>query len=350
MTSKYKVIGVMSGSSLDGLDLVLVDFVCKENWTYEILDTQCLEFTSELRSKLKLVSTSNIHGFVKADIELGQFIGASILKHYSKELVDLDLICSHGHTALHNPSEGFTLQIGNGSQIAAITGKPVICDLRSVDIALGGQGAPIVPMGERYLFPEFNTFLNIGGICNISRHLANSVEAFDIGPGNTLLNEVVKDTGRTYDKGGELARIGHVLPDLLDEMNNWQFYKKEAPKSLSTEELLAYFLPLFDRYSSIEDKLRTIVEHIALNVSLQDEHSKEKGLVTGGGAHNEFLIERISTLSKVDWQVPAASIVDYKEAIIIAFLGILRWRNENNVLSSVTGASRDSIGGALYFA
>jgi anhydro-N-acetylmuramic acid kinase len=271
----------------------------------------------------------------------------------------VQLISSHGHTAFHDPAKRMTAQLGDGSAIAAVTGIRTITDLRSVDLALGGQGAPIVPIGEKLLFPDYDFFLNIGGIANLSAKGTNRI-GFDVCPANRILNLLAAGTEKGYDDNGSMAAAGYIDKNLLDKLNELNYYKQSYPKSLSNEFGLNEIYPLIlNAHLSVHDALATYVEHIAIQISkslipLKQNFSGKEELslfITGGGAHNRFLIERINNKvspAGIKSIIPPESLVDYKEALIIALMGALRWREDINVLHSVTGALKDSINGAVW--
>lgn len=351
----FHAIGLMSGSSLDGLDICYVRFQYHdERFTYEIIQADCIEYTDAFRERLRNAPDLSAAEFAKLHTELGNYFGrstANFIQLHKPEMVDF--IASHGQTIFHQPSSGFTSQIGCGAQIAAKTNCKVVCDLRTTDVAYGGQGAPIVPMTEKYLFPEYKIFLNIGGIANISFHHDDRVFAYDVCAANTLLNYLAQQKGVAYDKNGEMAKSGAIVYSLLDELNRIDFCEQAPPKSLGSEHIYADWIPLFDKYDdSIEDKLATAVEHIAEQVAQpvksQILNPKSQILITGGGAFNAFLVERIQHHSNITAVVPDALSVQYKEALAMAFIGLLRILEIPNCLASVTGAQKNVIGGAVY--
>lgn len=363
----FHAIGLMSGSSLDGLDICYVRFQMYDfRFEYEIIQAHCIEYTNEFRERLRNAPNLSAFEFARLHTELGTYFGKLTADFIQKNKIEkLDFICSHGQTIFHQPNLGFTSQIGCGAQIAAQTNTKVICDLRTSDVANCGQGAPIVPVAEQYLFADYKVFLNLGGIANISlrsesENESESVIAYDVCAANTLLNYFAKQKGLDYDKGGNLARNGIIIPDLLNELNEINFCKQAAPKSLGTEHIFTDWIPLFDKYKiTIEDKLTTAVEHIAMQVaqsminsqwSIVNEPSTidHRLLVTGGGALNTFLIERIQHHTKIKVVVPDILTVQYKEALAMAFIGLLRILERPNCLASVTGAKKDVVGGAVY--
>ncbi len=355
----YRAMGLMSGSSLDGLDLVFAEFeVNGHKWTYDIKFSACYAYTNEWAEKLRTATSLSAAGYMQLHADYGHLLGQQVNRFVDeyKLQYQVQLIASHGHTSFHSPSTRMTHQLGDGAAIASVTGMNVVSDLRAMDIALGGQGAPIVPIGEKLLFGEYDYFLNIGGIANITAN-ADPYVAFDICPANRVLNLLAQKTGSSYDAGGEIARSGLVKEDLLQQLNALDYYHQPYPKSLANDfgTEIVYSLVHNSGYS-INDALCTYVEHIALQlkhaIQLIDKNSDNttpKLLATGGGAFNHFLIERMQHhIPEIKIVVPNADIINNKEALIMAFIGLLRWREERNVLSSVTGAARDSIGGAVW--
>ncbi len=359
----YRVLGLMSGSSLDGLDIAFVEFEEKAGrWTFNLLESECISYSPEIEHRLASASLLSAHAFMQLHAEYGHFLGKTVSQFiHDKGLgYKVSLVCSHGHTVFHEPGK-WTTQIGDGSAIAAVTGLPVVCDLRSMDVALGGQGAPIVPIGEKLLFNDHPLFLNIGGIANISHHQHSVHRAFDVCPANKVLNMLSAQVQKKFDQDGELASSGTVNESLLKELNQLSYYNSPFPKSLANEFGIELVYPLIQSYRlNTTDSLATYVEHIAMQVknaiinlklNNQDDESSLKILVTGGGAFNTYLISRMQfhlAEQGVKIDVPLNGIVEYKEAIIMALLGVLRWREEVTVLSSVTGSTRNSIGGALW--
>ena len=349
MKSKYNIIGLMSGTSLDGLDIAHCTFNLLDNkWHYEINHAETVKYSPEWILRLSNLETQSALELAKTNMEFGNLLGYSCFNFIQKKKISVDFISSHGHTIFHQPALGLTYQIGSGASIAARSKLPVVCDFRSLDIALKGQGAPLVPIGDRLLFPEHTYRLNLGGFANISYEDENTTLAFDICPANMACNYLSGLLNKEYDESGEIARSGDINHLLLEDLNNLIFYTLSHPKSLGKEWFLEVFKPVLDRFSiSINDKLRTVNEHVALQICKQ---IKKNGniLITGGGAYNTFLIERIKTYSKFEIIIPSPNIVEYKEALIFAFLGLLRWQGRANCLKSVTGAISDNVGGAIY--
>lgn len=355
----YRAIGLMSGSSLDGLDIAFVEFnEIAGQWTYEVKAAECVSYSEAWTQALKHATDLNARDYQYLHASYGRLLGQMVNAFIEKYGIEhqVQLIASHGHTTFHEPANGFTSQLGCGATIAAVTGINVVNELRQLDVALGGQGAPIVPVGEKCLFPETSYFLNIGGIANLSIQQAHTYIAFDVCPANRVLNALVEPIGKLMDEGGVMASNGQVHLPLLNRLNELPYYQVLPPKSLANQMGTDVVVPILKEYNlSVEDQLRTYVEHIAKQVflSLQPFVSNEPAqlLVTGGGAHNTYLIQRMQDLLNelhVTVQVPNTELVNYKEAIVMALLGVLRWREENTTLSSVTGAQRSSIGGAVW--
>ncbi len=358
----------MSGSSLDGLDIVFAELhEDKGQWNYEILSADCYEYSEDWKVKLQNAILLNALDYQLLHAEYGHYLGKEVNRFIEeKELhYKVGLISSHGHTTFHVPSKKMTAQLGDGAAIAAETGLPVVSDLRALDIAFGGQGAPIVPIGEKLLLKEYSMFLNIGGIANISFNMPDQYVAYDVCPANRVLNMICNTVGKEYDEGGQMAAMGNVNELLLQKLNDLNYYKQPYPKSLANNFGTDEVYPLIKSFGlPHNDGLRTCVEHvvqqlklsITANCQLRTAINSPSGdggklLVTGGGAFNTFLIQRLSEeLSSLNIEVviPGRNIIQYKEALIMALMGVLRWRQEYNVMASVTGAERDSIGGAVW--
>lgn len=354
----YRVIGLMSGSSLDGLDIAFVTFEeIRGRWNFSINNAETIDFKNDWKETLAQASQLNALDFMQLDNDFGRYIGeqVNIFIHKYQLEHQIQMIASHGHTIFHNPQKFITTQIGNAAQIAAITSTNVISDLRALDVALGGQGAPIVPIGEKFLFSNYNCFLNLGGIANISIHDQNNVKAFDICVANQALNFFAEKAGFTFDENGNLASKGTLNHNLLNQLNSLLYYQKEGAKSLSNQYFKEAILPVVESFHlSPVDCLRTFTEHIAIQIMRAVTHKSNGNplqiLVTGGGAYNQFLIVRLKELlatHQIDVIIPDDKIIQYKEALIMAFIGLLRWREENTVLNN-TGAKRPSIGGAVW--
>ncbi|MES2862802.1 MAG: anhydro-N-acetylmuramic acid kinase [Bacteroidota bacterium] len=348
----YNVIGVMSGTSLDGVDLAHIKFEINNNkWSYEIYECDTISYSSEIISKLK-----NGINFTQAElsdlnVEYTNLLGNIISEFITKNNIsNLDAVCSHGHTILHQPQNGFTLQIGNLPEIAKITKQKIVCDFRVQDVKLGGQGAPLVPIGDKILFSEYDYCLNLGGFSNISFEENNDRIAFDISPVNTVLNFYANTFGLEYDNKGKISESGNLNSELFNQLNQLEFYNKSFPKSLGFEFVKETVLPILESYSiSTEDKMRTFTEHIAFQIGKILQSKSGKLLVSGGGVYNDFLIDRMKThLPTIEIIIPNGKTIQFKEALIFALLGVLKLRNEINVLASVTGAKYNHSSGEIY--
>ena len=350
----FFVIGVMSGTSLDGVDISYCElWKSNHKWHYKIILAETISYEKTWKNRLQQLIYQDAMTYVQTDVEYGHLLGKVIHNFIHKNNLDVDFISSHGHTIFHQPQKGFTSQIGQGACIYAQTSIPVISDFRTVDVAFGGQGAPFVPIGDSLLFNEYDFCLNLGGIANISFKKDGKQHAFDTCPMNMPLNLLIEHLNLEYDDKGNLAKQGNFVQSLFDELNNLDFYKNTGPKSLGKEWVDAIFMQLVNSFSiSLEDKLCTICHHIAyqLNETIKSSGitKESKLLITGGGAYHNFFIEVLrSYLPKsVKIVLPDSLLINYKEALIFAFLGILRIQNENNVLFEVTGASQNSVNGA----
>ncbi len=342
----YKVIGLMSGTSLDGLDIAYCLFSFEnDKWSYSIEKAETFEYSKDLRDKLLQAENTTSYEFVIIDKEFGHFIGKQVRRFIDKYSLEVDFIASHGQTVFHQPQINLTTQIGDINAIAAEARIKTIGDFRRLDIALGGQGAPLVPIGDRHLFSQYLYCLNLGGFSNISFEKEGKRIAFDICPVNIVLNLLAEREGLTYDKDGLLARSGRVDNVLLEKLNALDFYKKEEKKSLGKEWVIENILPLLEESKlGTKDLMATFVEHATDQLS---NNINGDVLITGGGAFNKYLIERLETKLKHKISIPEPIIINYKEALIFAFLGVLRQRKEINTLCSVTGALKDSSGGIV---
>lgn len=340
----------MSGTSLDGIDLAEVNFeLSNGKWTFQIVNAETIPYSKFWKKGLREAIHYSKEKLEKLDFKytekLSEVINAFIKKH---QISQLDAICSHGHTIIHRPDKGFTLQIGNLPRLAKIIHKTVICDFRVQDVELGGQGAPLVPMGDRLLFPEYDYCLNLGGFANCSFEKNGSRLAYDICPVNIVLNHYAEKLGLEFDKGGGIAKTGKLNSNLLEKLNSIPFYSSKPPKSLGLEWVNETVFPLIETFNlPITDILRTFTEHIAIQLARQFSENASV-VVTGGGAYNTFLIERFQNLSSVQIKIPPSEIIEYKEAIIFGLLGVLKIREEVNCLASVTGAAHDHCTGKIF--
>lgn len=352
MKETYRVIGIMSGSSMDGVDLAYCEITQKNNrWQYKIIAAQTFPYDEKWRIRLSQLYKQYIEVFPKTHAYYGRFLGQLVNQFIRENKLQADLISSHGHTVFHQPKSGFTAQIGDGAAISAETGLPVVCDFRSMDIALGGQGAPLVPIGDKLLFEEYEACLNLGGIANISFTAQNEIRAFDICPCNIVLNRVARWLGHAFDDEGKIAASSECDPLLLEKLETLPYYQLKGAKSLGREWINETFWPVIKSFidTSEAEKMATLTQHIANQISnVINQSGVQKILLTGGGAFNRHLIQLIRKQISAELLIPDALIVNFKEALIFAFLGVLRVNNQVNVLSSVTGSKQNHIGGAIY--
>lgn len=353
----YSAIGIMSGTSLDGVDLAFCSFHKKEDkWNYTFDAAETIPYSVEWRARLASLMKADAVTYARTHAELGKYFGTITKRFIDQHQIKPDLIASHGHTIFHQPQNGFTAQIGDGAQIAAITHVDTVCDFRSKDMALGGQGAPLVPIGDLLLFNAYDVCINLGGIANISYQKNKQRIAYDICPVNMVLNELASLTGKIYDEDGKLAAAGFVNQTLLKALNELEYFQQTFPKSLGREWIDNTFLTVVNHSPiSVEDKACTACEHMVEQISkaindagVSSNNKSLKILITGGGAFNKYLVQLLAKSTSHQIIIPDEKTIAFKEALIFAFLGVLFMCNEENVLSCVTGAKRNHISGALY--
>ena len=348
--NNYHALGVMSGTSVDGLDLALVRFdKIDEAWEFNLIEAATLPYDENWQSALKSAIDWDMAAIMELDVQYAHYLATQIAS-FLEGKVPVDFIASHGHTVLHQPERGITLQIGDGDHISADLGIPVVSDFRSLDVSLGGQGAPLVPVGDRDLFSAYDYCLNLGGIANISFNNNGKRQAFDICPINMALDPLAQALGQPYDEGGKLAQAGNIDSHLLESLNNIPYCHQPFPKSLGLEDYQRDWLPVISQAEcSTTDKLSTVTEHVALQTAqyIHDATAETQLLVTGGGAFNDYFIARLKAHTPAEVVIPDASVIHFKEAIVFAYLGLLRVLDKPNCLASVTGASHDNSGGKL---
>lgn len=362
-TITHRVLGLMSGSSLDGLDVAYCEFQCVTSPSFELLNWQLLAYdtltyTQDWQRCLLELIHSDAKNFVATHAAYGRYVAELVNTFLDQNNIEPDFIASHGHTIFHFPDEHFTTQIGDGAALAALTGYPVISEMRSMDVAAGGQGAPIAPIADDYLLGEYDFYLNLGGIANVTVREQDKWTAFDITGANQVLNAIISEEGKAYDEDGQLASTGTILAALLQASNQLAFLEKAPPKTLDNQWVQKELLPIFKmKQFPVADRLRTACEHTAYQIaqSVQPfvtENSKKTMLVTGGGANNHFfltcLAEQLQTVGAIELQIPEKAIADFKEAAMIALMGVMRLHDIPNCKSSVTGAMRDTINGCIY--
>jgi len=351
MKHSYKVLGIMSGTSLDGIDIAEIEFQISEQakWSFKIENAETIPYPSTWVAKLKEAVHFSAGRLKTLNKEYTRYLAEVISAFNTKNTIkNVDAICSHGHTILHQPDSGITLQIGNLPEIAELLQQTVVCDFRVQDVHLGGQGAPLVPIGDRLLFPEYDYCLNLGGFANCSFEAQGNRIAYDICPVNIVLNELAEKLSKPYDDGGGIAKNATVDINVLDVLNKLQFYKLQPPKSLGLEWVQQLVLPIIEKAKiSTEDAIATYTEHVAMQLARQFKEGSSV-LVTGGGAYNDYLLERVKFHKKIDLKIPGIQLVEFKEALVFGLLGVLRLRDEVNCLASVTGASRDHSSGIIF--
>ncbi len=349
MKNRYTAIGLMSGTSLDGLDLAYCVFELeKGKWSFEIVNGETIPYARAWKNRLQNAPNISAEELEKLNMEYGHYLGEQTALFIAKHQLMPDLVASHGHTVFHKPEEGYTLQIGNGEALRSHINCPLIYDFRTQDVQLGGQGAPLVPIGDQLLFSEFDACINIGGFANISNNKDEKRIAWDICPANIMMNSIAEKLGKSYDENGDWAREGKLNQELLKELNSLNFYKEKAPKSLGKEWVEEMINPIIEKYSTSEkDLLRTLLEHISVQIVRDLETIEGKVLFTGGGVFNQFLMERIQSRIKNEVLIPNRQTIDFKEALIFAFMGVLRMQNKVNVLASVTGATQNHSSGKV---
>lgn len=340
----YYAIGLMSGTSLDGLDICYVRFQRNNGWSFEILKAETVPYSQSWENLLRNSTSSTAEELMKLNSDYGFLLGELVKQFIEKyKITDVDVIASHGHTVFHQPDKKFTTQIGDGRAIKLLTNFPVAYDFRTQDVLMEGNGAPLVPIGDQFLFKNYDACINLGGFSNISYNKNGNRIAFDICPVNIVLNRYAQKLGHKFDNNGELAKQGLVNDDLLEKLNSLEFYRQPAPKSMGYEWIEQHVEPLLKNYSP-QTVLATFTKHAADQISeIIKKQNFKTVLMTGGGAYNSYLISLIDA----EVMVPEKNIVEFKEALIFAFMGILRKLGENNVLSSATGSSADHCSGLL---
>lgn len=353
----FKVIGLMSGSSMDGVDIAYCELTLNQNaWSYAIPYAETIPYDEKWRVRLSQLRSQVSLTYVKTDVYYGHYLGQITNNFIKKHNLAPDLIASHGHTIFHYPETRITAQIGDGAAISAVTNLPVVNDFRRIDLANGGQGAPLVGIGDQLLFNDYDYCINLGGFANISGLINQILTAFDIGPCNIPLNRVARDLGQSYDNDGLIASKGTINYDLLQALNNIPFFNQKPPKSLNRDWINQDFWPVVRNFNDINpnDKMKTLVDHIAFQIA-QGIHQfdnqnglNKKVLLSGGSALNPVLVDHIQTHTEAKIIVPEKQIIEYKESLIFALLGILRVHNMTNILGSATGSNINAVGGALH--
>jgi len=352
----YKVIGIMSGSSMDGIDLALCNITSDNGtYTYSIEQAHTYEYSETWRLRLSQIRKADSLAYAKTDVFYGHYLGQLVNQFVKDNNLKVDLVASHGHTVFHYPEEMITRQVGDGASLSAICNLPVVNDFRSMDVAKKGQGAPLVAIGDQMFFNEYDFCLNLGGFANISGKIGEYRVSFDICPANILLNRVARDLELEYDHNGEIASRGSINYELLEQLNQIDYYAMPFPKSLNRDWINNELWQIVKEGEKLtpEDKMKTFVDHIGIQISksidyLSAKHSAgKKVLVTGGGAFNAILMDHIKTHSEAEFAVPDNKLVKFKEALIFALMGVMRVENRPNIIKTFTGAKSDSISGSL---
>jgi anhydro-N-acetylmuramic acid kinase len=357
MNTIYKVLGLMSGTSLDGLDMAYCHLwqTHEGNWNFKILQAETISYSQDWKSKLKNAILLSEKEHEELDISYGKWLGEQAKDFLEKYKCDIDFIASHGHTSHHRPEDGYTFQLGSGQELANTSNQKVVCDFRTLDVKNGGQGAPLVPIGDELLFNQYEFCLNLGGISNISFKKNDSRIAYDIGLANMPLNYITQKINLEYDEGGKLAASGKVDEVLYAQLDELAYYKLPFPKSTGYEWFTEKIIPLIENSScATEDLLHTFIHHncskIASAINSNQANSNSRVLVCGGGALNDFFIatlkEKLNSLAKV--VIPSKQLINFKEALVFVLMGVLRVRKEINIMSSVTGAKNDSCSGIIF--
>lgn len=348
----YHVLGVMSGTSLDGIDIAQLRFyhIDNETWKFEICKAETFPYTEKWKKSLRAAITLDTQKLSDLNARYTSYLGKVIQEFILKnDINQLDAVSSHGHTILHQPENGVTFQIGNLPILAKLIRQTVVCDFRVQDVIYGGQGAPLVPIGDRLLFKEYDYCLNLGGFANVSYEKDKEREAFDICPVNIVLNKYAEHKGKLFDDKGRIAASGSIDHSILEQLNGLEFYNCPAPKSLGLEWVQKCIYPILDDEALVpEDVLRTFVEHISMQISRSIPRGSAV-LVTGGGTLNNYLLSRIQQYGKLKTIIPSKEIIEFKESLIFGLLGVLKLRGEYNCLASVTGATKDHSSGNIFF-
>ena len=339
----------MSGTSLDGLDLVCATFEKKDEWEFKILKANTYSYSAKWKNTLAKLYYQTPNKIREIEHEYVHLLARNILD-FTNDFYDIDFVSSHGHTIFHKPDQGITLQIGNTANLSTLINLPVICDFRTQDVTLGGQGAPLVPVGDLHLFKSYSACLNLGGFANVSKIGQKNIIAYDICALNTVLNKLAGEKGLEYDPQGSLAKSGKKIPKLFKALESLDYYTKKFPKSLGIEWVSQEIFPIFERFNdeALEDRIHTYNHHVGKQIG-KIFSKNDKVLLSGGGTNNIFLISLLRLYSDANFIIPNSEIIDFKEALIFAFLGILRFQKKINCLSSVTGSSRDHCSGKIFY-
>ena len=348
LMNAYQAIGIMSGSSLDGLDICAATFQKGTKWGFQMDAFVAVPFPDDLYHQLlncRSLSGESLH---RLDIQLGLWLGGQVVDFMNENRLNPVVIGSHGHTVFHQVDHHLSLQIGNGHAIAEKTGVPVVADFRQQNVLLGGHGAPLVPIGDILLFEEYDAWINIGGIANATIRTKKGFEAGDIVPANQVLNALANKLGFPFDEGGQFAQQGKLNRNWHNYLGSIDFFEKPFPKSISNEWVKKELLDSLPE-TNPEDALFTYTSFMASQIAGILPEETKRALVTGGGALNTFLIDQLKAeRSEVDFEVPEEDLIQSKEALVFAFMGLLRHQGEVNCLASYTGSNKDISAGVVY--
>lgn len=355
----YHLLGLMSGSSLDGLDICFATITSGNDFHFTIHAAETFNYSENELNFFRSINTDPEINHLQEDIICAEIFSEYINRFlYQYGIKNTDAIASHGHTIFHYPQRGITCQLGNGKLMAERTGLPCITNFRQADVSAGGQGAPLVPMTDELFFSDYDACLNIGGIANISFRLYDKRIGFDICAANQLLNYCAQQLNLPYDDGGIIAKSGKVHSELLSQLNGATFFSKHWPRSMDNNEIRHQFIPMLNNSKlSVQDQLATATEHIADRIAeiIRDQikigglsTAQYRMLVTGGGALNGWLLQRIQDLSGIEIHLPSLQIIHFKEALAMCLMGVLRLEERPNFLPSVTGARMPVCGGDIY--
>ena len=359
MTTSYRVMGLMSGTSLDGLDMAYCEFTYQNgHWLFTMPVAETQPYSAAWRKRLANITEARGEELMLADQQLGTWMGQAVKRFMEEHGLQPHFIAAHGHTVFHQPERGLTYQMGNGFALQAASQQPVVANFRNYDVATGGQGAPLVPMGDRLLFGDYDFCLNLGGIANVSTERDGQRIAYDIGPANMVSNYFMQQGGKDYDEDGQLAAQGTLDRLLLDQFDTLDYYAAPFPKSLGYEWVHEHLIrPLEQSSLTAADRLATITHHATRKIAQSIEQlmseknqAEARVLVTGGGAFNGYFMQCLKQYSgeAIAYVIPDAQLISFKEALVFALLGVLRVRGEVNCLASVTGAAHDHCAGVIY--
>jgi len=339
----------MSGTSGDGLDLAVVSFPSTTNESYQLIEGITLPYPPHWQKRLTFQDQISGSDLLRLNHDYGVYT-ANLIKEYLRQTpYPISLIALHGHTYLHQPALGITYQLGCGPEVSQICGITTVSDFRTADVSLGGQGAPLVPIGDKFLFAEYDGCLNLGGFANLSILNREPILACDLAPANLIMNHLSKREGLPFDKDGEIAAQGQIIPQLLETLRSLPYFREKPPKSLGREWLEVEFLPLFAERRGTTDLMATAVAFLVEQVTEYcQSYGLQRVLVTGGGAFNRFLIQQLQQQRPKTFEIPGPKLIEYKEALLFAWLGMRRIQEKINVWASVTGAAVNHSAGIVH--